>query len=42
MSDKNGYILAIKLYNSLLKERKTLNVEDSVIRKKLKKWFHEN
>ena len=37
VSDKNSYISAIKLYNSLPKELKTLNVKDSVIRKKLKK-----
>ena len=34
VSDKNSYISAIKLYNNLPKELKTLNVKDSVIRKK--------
>ena len=42
VSDKNSYISAIKLYNSLPKELKTFNVKDSVISKKLKKWFHAN
>ena len=42
VSDKNSYISAIKLYNSLPKQLKTLYVKDSVIRKKLKKWFHGN
>ena len=42
VSDKNSYISAIKLFNNLPKELKTLNVKNSVIRKKLKKWFHAN
>ena len=39
VSDKNSYISAIKLFNNLPKELKTLNVKDSLIRKKLKNGF---
>ena len=40
--DKNSYISAIKLFNNLPKKLKTSNVKDSMITKKLKKFFHAN
>lgn len=41
ISDKNSYIMAIKTYNSLPTELKSLN-NKSITKRKIKKWIQNN